>query len=147
MPFASAGVANPVAEPLLRHLKLHSATSRITAALTVTAWLHARQQTPPPDLSTTSSLPPASDPEASSVPQDIVLALFGCLAQPAVAVTAEGATQPYSELSAVYSTMQKQAQVCTPASCGHVLPQTHCWMHPEQAAGLCRLVYCSLSAI
>lgn len=150
MSIAPAGAGNPVAEPLLRHLRLHSATSRITAALTVTAWLHAPQQTPPPDLDPTSSLPPASDPEASSVPQDIVLALFGCLAQPAVAVTAEGAIQPYSELSTLYCTMQKQAQVCTPCSCGYVLSQNaqccFAWMHPEQAAVLCCLVYHSLSA-
>ena len=142
MSCAPAGVGNPVAEPLLHHLRLHSATSRITAALTVTAWLHARQPPTPPDPDPTSSLPPASDPEAASVPQDIVLALFGCLAQPAVAVTAEGAIQPYSELGALYSTMQKQAQVCTPASCGCVLPhETWYWMHAARAAGLCHPVY------
>lgn len=38
-------------------------------------------------------------------------ALFLCLAQPAVVVTAEGAIQPYSELTSVYSPMQTQAQV------------------------------------
>ena len=112
--YGLAGAVNLVAEPLLRHLKLHSATSRITAALTVTAWLHAlQQQGGLPPSSSTSSLPPGPTPtpQAPSVPQDIVLALFGCLAQPAAVVTAEAAIQPYAELAPVYSAMQKQAQV------------------------------------
>lgn len=110
---ATAGASNPVTESLLRHLKLHSATSRITAALTVTAWIHASQQASHHPAASTPDLTPGStpSPQASSVPQDIVLALFECLAQPAVMVTAEGAIQPYAELSAVYSSMQEQAQV------------------------------------
>lgn len=98
---------------MVRHLKLHSATSRITAGLTVTAWLHTSQQASHPPSGSTPNLTPGStpSPQASSVPRDIVLALLGCLAQPAVVVTAEGAIQPYAELSAVYSSMQKQAQV------------------------------------
>lgn len=109
----SAGEGNPVADPLLRHLKLHSATSRITSALTVTAWLHALRQGSLPPPTPTPDLSPGAgpSPQSSSVPQDVVLALFGCLAQPAVVVTVEGVIQPYTELATVYSAMQKQAQV------------------------------------
>ena len=105
VPFCSAGGENPITAPLLRHLCLHSATSRITAALTVTAWLHALQEGRP------SSDPPETAP-APSLPADIVQALSGCLTQQAVVVTAEGAIQPYTELTAMYTVMQKQAQVC-----------------------------------
>ena len=94
-----------MADSLLSHLQLHSATSRITSALTVTAWLHALQEGRPPD----GAVPTAPGP---CIPQDIVQALLVCLAHQAVLVTAEGAIQPYAELSAMYSAMQKQAQVC-----------------------------------
>lgn len=106
-----AGADNPVAGPLLRHLTLHCATSRITSALTVTAWLHALQQGSRPQPTTAPDPPSGSPPSPSAVPPDIVQALFGCLAQPAVVVTAEGAIQPYAELTTVYSAMQTQAQV------------------------------------
>lgn len=89
---------------MLRHLQLHSATSRIISALTVTAWLHALQEGSP-------QTGPVSTAPMLSIPQDIVQALLSCLAQQAVLVTAEGAIQPYAELSAMYSAMQKQAQV------------------------------------
>lgn len=107
-----AGIdTNPIADSLLRHIQLHSATSRIIAALTITSWLHASQQHQnPSDLPQDETTPqPAS--AAASVPQNVVQALFGSLAVPAVGVTAEGAIQPYAELSAMYSAMQQHAQV------------------------------------
>ena len=94
-----------MAECLASHLSLHSGTSRIVAALTVTSWLHATQQDHP------SLGPSAAPPPAPAVPQDIVQALFGALAAPAVAVTPEGVIHPYAELAAMYSAMQQHAQV------------------------------------
>ena len=154
--FWFAGEDNPVAGPLLRHLRLHCATSRITSALTVTAWLHALQHgsrhppTPAPD-SPSGSTP---SPQSPTVPQDVVQALFGCLAQPAVAVTAEGTIQPYAELTSVYSAMQTQAQVlnhvfciCRSASCRTldillclVLTKLYALYCSHQVAGLSTIV-------
>lgn len=99
-----AGNSNPVADSVLHHLKLHSATSRITSALTVTAWLHAAQ-------AGTILLQPVPSKPAASLPQDIVQTLFACLSDQAVLVTPEGGVQPYTELTAMYSAMQQQAQV------------------------------------
>ncbi len=105
-----AGVdGNPIADSLLHHLQRHSATSRIISALTVTSWLHASDQLQPP--SHTSSASPQAASTALSVPSDVVQALFGALAAPAVLVTAEGVIQPYAELTAMYSAMQQHAQV------------------------------------
>ena len=101
-----AGDENPVALWLLRHLKQHSATCRITSALTITAWLHASQEQ---DCQLAG---PQATPAGAVIPQPVSQALFGCLAEPAVAVTAEGTLHPYAELASMYSAMQTQAQVC-----------------------------------
>ena len=104
----AAGVDNPVAGCLLRHLTPHSATSRIVAALTVTSWLHVSAQAQPPAEPHATPVSPQPEPV---VPQNLVQALFESLAAPSVTVTAEGVIQPYTELSAMYSAMQQHAQV------------------------------------
>ncbi|KAL0040872.1 hypothetical protein WJX79_008076 [Trebouxia sp. C0005] len=108
--FAVSGVdGNPIADSLVHHLQRHSATSRIISALTVTSWLHASEQLQSPPHANSAS--PQAASTALSVPSDVVQALFGALAAPAVLVSAEGAIQPYAELTVMYSAMQQHAQV------------------------------------
>ena len=107
---SSAGVdGNPIGDSLVRHLQRHSATSCIISALTITSWLHAADHC---QLSFhANSASPQAASAALSVPSDVVQALFGALAAPAVLVTAEGVVQSYAELTAMYSAMQQHAQV------------------------------------
>ena len=104
--FAGAD-GNPIADSLVRHLQRHSATSRIISALTITSWLHASDQLQLPPHANSAS--PQAASTALSVPSDVVQALFGALAAPAVLVS--GVIQPYAELTAMYSAMQQHAQV------------------------------------
>lgn len=107
---SSAGVdGNPIGDSLVRHLQRHSATSRIISALTITSWLHASDQLQLHPY--TKSATPQAASAALSVPSDVVQALFGALAAPAVLVSTEGIIQPYTELTAMYSAMQQHAQV------------------------------------